>query len=169
LGILAVAFRRIRGLNSENVNSDFATFIRTVVILLVAALIVYASGNWQQPSSVSTKTWVFLILSGAATGASWICYFRALILPDHEHVGIEQTYVLEGSLVDKEGPAKDLECKAGEFIWREQGSRHAAWSPQGVLMLATLRGPNKFFMADGRVIDGSGKDWDETWGHTRRA
>jgi bacterial/archaeal transporter family protein len=56
----------------ENVNSDFATFIRTMVILLVAALIVYASGNWQQPSSVSTKTWVFLILSGAATGASWI-------------------------------------------------------------------------------------------------
>jgi uncharacterized membrane protein len=60
----------------ENVNSDFATFIRTVVILLVAIVIVYASGAWQQPSSVSTKTWLFLILSGAATGASWICYFR---------------------------------------------------------------------------------------------
>jgi hypothetical protein len=57
---------------------------------------------------------------------------------------------------------------AGEFIWREQGSRHAAWSPQGVLMLATLRGPNKFFMADGRVIDGSGKDWDEMWGQAAR-
>ncbi|MCK1639935.1 EamA family transporter [Bradyrhizobium sp. 157] len=70
----------------ENVNSDFATFIRTVVILLVAALIVYASGNWQQPSSVSTKTWVFLILSGAATGASWICYFRALKLGDAARV-----------------------------------------------------------------------------------
>jgi transporter family protein len=70
----------------ENVNSDFATFVRTVVILLVAALIVYASGNWQQPSSVSTKTWVFLILSGAATGASWICYFRALKLGDAARV-----------------------------------------------------------------------------------
>ena len=66
----------------ENVNSDFATFIRTVVILLVAGLIVYASGNWQEPSSVSAKTWLFLILSGAATGASWICYFRALKLGD---------------------------------------------------------------------------------------
>jgi transporter family protein len=54
----------------ENVNSDFATFIRTVVILWVAALIVYASGNWQQPPSVSAKTWLFLILSGTATGAS---------------------------------------------------------------------------------------------------
>ena len=47
----------------ENVNSDFATFIRTMVILLVAALIVYASGNWQYPSTVSAKTWLFLILS----------------------------------------------------------------------------------------------------------
>ena len=70
----------------ENVNSDLATFIRTMVILLVAALIVYASGNWQRPSSVSTKTWVFLILSGAATGASWICYFRALKLGDAARV-----------------------------------------------------------------------------------
>jgi transporter family protein len=66
----------------ENVNSDFATFIRTAVILLVAGLIVYAFGNWQQPSSVSAKTWLFLVLSGAATGASWICYFRALKLGD---------------------------------------------------------------------------------------
>ena len=66
----------------ENVNSDFATFIRTVVILLIAGLIVYASGNWQEPSSVSAKTWLFLVLSGAATGASWICYFRALKLGD---------------------------------------------------------------------------------------
>ena len=70
----------------ENVNSDFATFIRTVVILLVAALIVHASGNWQQPSSVSAKTWLYLILSGAATGASWICYFRALKLGDAARV-----------------------------------------------------------------------------------
>jgi transporter family protein len=70
----------------ENINSDFATFIRTSVILLVAALIVCASGNWQQPSSVSAKTWLFLILSGAATGASWICYFRALKLGDAARV-----------------------------------------------------------------------------------
>ncbi len=66
----------------ENVNSDFATFIRTVVILLVAGLIVYASGNWQESSTVSAKTWLFLVLSGAATGASWVCYFRALKLGD---------------------------------------------------------------------------------------
>ena len=66
----------------ENVNSDFATFVRTVVILLAAGLIVYVTDNWQQLSSVSGKTWLFLVMSGAATGASWICYFRALKLGD---------------------------------------------------------------------------------------
>ncbi|MDR6662629.1 EamA family transporter [Tardiphaga sp. 37S4] len=64
----------------ENVNSDFATFIRTIVILLSAGMMVYVTGNWQSPSNVSAKTWVFLVLSGFATGASWICYFRALKL-----------------------------------------------------------------------------------------
>jgi anti-sigma factor ChrR (cupin superfamily) len=87
-------------------------------------------------------------------------------LPDHEHVNIEQTYVLEGHLVDKEGPAKGVECKAGEFVWREPGSRHSAWAPNGGLMLAIFQVPNKFFEADGRVTDPSGKLWDETWGHT---
>ncbi len=91
------------------------------------------------------------------------------VLPDHEHVNIEQTYVLEGSLVDKEGPAQGIECKAGEFIWREAGSRHVAWCPQGGRMLAIFQVPNKFFEADGRVRDANGNDWDEAWGHTRNA
>ncbi len=70
----------------ENVNSDFATFIRTIIILMAAGMFVVATGNWQQPSSVSTKTWLFLVLSGLATGASWICYFRALKLGDAARV-----------------------------------------------------------------------------------
>src|SRR5450432_1881584 len=70
----------------ENINSDFATFVRTIVILIAAAMIVVATGNWQPPSSVSAKTWLFLILSGLATGASWICYFRALKLGDAARV-----------------------------------------------------------------------------------
>jgi transporter family protein len=70
----------------ENVNSDYATLIRTVVIVMAAAIIVVATGNWQQPSTVSAKTWLFLILSGVATGASWICYFRALKLGDAARV-----------------------------------------------------------------------------------
>ncbi|RDV02323.1 EamA family transporter [Undibacter mobilis] len=62
----------------ENVNSDFATFIRTIVILMTLALILVATGQFQSPGSVSPRTYVFLVLSGLATGASWICYFRAL-------------------------------------------------------------------------------------------
>ncbi len=70
----------------ENVNSDFATLIRTVVILGVLALLVSASGQWQSPRSVSGRTYLFLILSGLATGASWLCYFRALKLGDAARV-----------------------------------------------------------------------------------
>ena len=62
----------------ENVNSDFATFIRTIVVLLAAGGIVFATGHWQAPGTVSAKTWTFLVVSGLATGFSWICYFRAL-------------------------------------------------------------------------------------------
>ena len=80
-------------------------------------------------------------------------------LPDHEHVLIEQTYVLEGSLVCGEG-----ECKAGEFVWRPAGSRHEAWAgPQGGLMLAMFQIPNKFFEADGRETDVTGQDWNAAW------
>ncbi|MCA0050106.1 EamA family transporter [Mesorhizobium sp. B283B1A] len=62
----------------ENINSDFATFIRTVIILAVLGAILLASGQFQSPSTISAKTWLFLGLSGLATGASWLCYFRAL-------------------------------------------------------------------------------------------
>jgi len=62
----------------ENVNSDFATFIRTIVILVTLAFILLATGQFQSPSSISGRTYFFLLLSGLATGASWICYFRAL-------------------------------------------------------------------------------------------
>ncbi len=70
----------------ENVNSDFATLVRTIVILAAAGAIVWATGHWQAPSQVSWKTWLFLVLSGAATGASWICYFRALKLGEAARV-----------------------------------------------------------------------------------
>lgn len=68
------------------VNSDLATLIRTVVIIVVLAGIVAATGQWQSPSTISAKTWVFLGLSGLATGASWICYYRALKLGDAARV-----------------------------------------------------------------------------------
>jgi bacterial/archaeal transporter family protein len=70
----------------EAVNSDFATFIRTIVILLVLAAILAATGQWQSPASIPGRTYLFLVLSGLATGASWICYFRALKIGDAARV-----------------------------------------------------------------------------------
>lgn len=64
----------------ETVNSDFATFIRTIVIVAVLGAILLASGQFQPLGEISRKTYLFLILSGLATGASWLCYFRALKL-----------------------------------------------------------------------------------------
>ncbi|MDK1373233.1 MULTISPECIES: EamA family transporter [unclassified Sinorhizobium] len=69
-----------------NVNSDFATLIRTVVILAVLVAIVAATGQWQKPAEISGRTWLFLSLSGLATGASWLAYFRALKLGDAARV-----------------------------------------------------------------------------------
>jgi transporter family protein len=62
----------------ENINSDFATFVRTIVILVVLAAMLTLLGGWQSPAGVPARSWIFLILSGLATGASWLCYFRAL-------------------------------------------------------------------------------------------
>jgi bacterial/archaeal transporter family protein len=64
----------------ENVNSDLATLIRTIVVIIALALIVYATGQFQHPSEISGRTYLFLVLSGLGTGASWLCYFRALKL-----------------------------------------------------------------------------------------
>ena len=81
-------------------------------------------------------------------------------LPDHEHVLIEQTWVLEGSLVCGEGT-----CSAGQFVWRPAGSRHEAWAgPEGGLMIAMFQIPNRFYEKDGREIDFLGNDWKASWG-----
>jgi len=64
----------------ENINPDLATFIRTIVVLISFAFLLFATGQFVSPTAVSAKTWTFLVLSGLATGASWLCYFRALKL-----------------------------------------------------------------------------------------
>ncbi len=66
----------------ENVNPDFATFIRTIVILVTLAFILLATGKFQSPGSIASRSYLFLLLSGLATGASWVCYFRALKIGD---------------------------------------------------------------------------------------
>jgi anti-sigma factor ChrR (cupin superfamily) len=60
-------------------------------------------------------------------------------LPLHEHVEIEQTYVLEGSIVDEEG-----EVRSGDYVWRPRGNRHVATAPHGALVLSFFLKPNKF-------------------------
>ncbi len=66
----------------EGVDSDFATLIRTVIILFAITWFVFYAGKWSDPFALRPKTWAFLTLSGLATGASWVCYFRALKVGD---------------------------------------------------------------------------------------
>ncbi|MCY0147732.1 EamA family transporter [Hoeflea sp. G2-23] len=69
-----------------DIDSDLATFIRTCVIIVVLGAILTVSGKWRHPSSIPFKTWLFLGLSGLATGGSWLAYFRALKLGDAARV-----------------------------------------------------------------------------------
>ena len=88
--VLSAAFAALTAIFAkigvDNVNPDFATFVRTIVILLCLAAILAATGQFQSPGSVSSRTYMFLVLSGLATGASWVCYFRALKLGDASQV-----------------------------------------------------------------------------------
>ena len=73
-------------LGLAGVDSDLATLIRTVVIFGALAAFVYCTGKWTNPFHLSASTWLFLVLSGLATGASWVCYFRALKVGDASKV-----------------------------------------------------------------------------------
>ena len=88
--LLSAAFAALTAIFGKvgvaNIGSDLATLIRTVVILGTLASIVASTGQWQAPDTIPTKTWIFLVLSGLATGASWLCYFRALKLGDAARV-----------------------------------------------------------------------------------
>ncbi len=70
----------------EGVNPDLATLVRTVVVVVLLAAFVGFTGQWSNPFSLSTKTLLFLVLSALATGASWLCYFRALQLGEASKV-----------------------------------------------------------------------------------
>jgi transporter family protein len=70
----------------KGVDSDLATLVRTSIILVVLSAFVVYAGKWSNPLELSGKTWLFLGLSGLATGASWVCYFRALQIGDASKV-----------------------------------------------------------------------------------
>ena len=62
----------------QGVDSDLATLVRTAIIAVVLSAFIWYAGKWTNPFDLPAKTWIFLGLSGVATGASWVCYFRAL-------------------------------------------------------------------------------------------
>ena len=64
----------------EGINSDLATLIRTAIVLMTLAAILFATGQLTNPGPIPAKSWLFLVLSALGTGASWLCYFRALKL-----------------------------------------------------------------------------------------
>ncbi len=70
----------------EGINSNLATAIRTAVVLVMAWIIVFATGTQNQIAEINKKSWIFLALSGIATGLSWLCYYRALQIGDASKV-----------------------------------------------------------------------------------
>jgi anti-sigma factor ChrR (cupin superfamily) len=124
-----------------------------------------AEMDWQKTRFPGCEAKTLLLDKETGLVTALMRFAPGAVLPEHEHVKIEQTYVLEGKLVDKEGPDAGLTVTQGEFVWRPAGSRHVAWCPEGGLMLAIFQVPNKFFERDGRVTDASGQDWDALWGH----
>lgn len=70
----------------ENVNSNLATAVRTVVVVVMAWGMVFLTNAQSGLSQISRKSWIFLILSGLATGASWLCYYKALQIGDASKV-----------------------------------------------------------------------------------
>jgi bacterial/archaeal transporter family protein len=76
--VFAAATAILAKVGLEGIDSDYATLVRTAVILVVLASLVVAAGKWRSPTQVPAHALVFLTLSGLATGASWLCYFRAL-------------------------------------------------------------------------------------------
>lgn len=87
VAVLGAAVRSVRGADRDLCQDrrlrhrlDLATFIRTIVVLTSLAAILFATGKFTGAGPISTRTWIFLVLSGLGTGASWLCYFRALKL-----------------------------------------------------------------------------------------
>ena len=82
--VLSAVFAALTAISAkvgvENINSDLATLIRTIVVVCILTLIVYATRQFQTPAAIPARSYLFLLLSGLGTGASWLCYFRALKL-----------------------------------------------------------------------------------------
>ncbi len=88
--MLSAGFAALTGIFAKvgvaNVNADLATLLRTLVVAVLLGALILLTGKWQNPATLPARTLLFLGLSGAATGASWLCYFRALQIGDAARV-----------------------------------------------------------------------------------
>ena len=97
----------------QGIDSDYATLLRTVVIVVLLAAFVVATGKWSSPAALGGRTWLFLVLSALATGASWVCYFRALQVGNASQVApvdklsVVLVAVLAVAFLGERPPAKD--------------------------------------------------------------
>jgi anti-sigma factor ChrR (cupin superfamily) len=105
---------------------------------LMSHFVAASAMDWQ-PTEMA-KIWM-KILYKDAEGRSTILFKMdpGAVVPLHEHMKLEQTYVLEGSLEDDEGA-----CAAGDFVWRPGGNKHIAHSPNGAVILSVFLAPNRF-------------------------
>lgn len=93
-----------------------------------------------QPTGFAGIDWKILMESETGMRTVLMRWAPGARLPRHEHVAIEQTFVLEGSFSDHSST-----CRAGQYVWRRAGSQHDAWTDEGCLMIAFFLKPNTFF------------------------
>jgi len=99
-----------------------------------------AEMEWQKTRFPGCEVKTLLLDRESGLMTAMFRFAPGAVLPDHEHVELEQSFVLEGSLEDAEGVAT-----AGNYVWRPAGSRHDAHSPKGCVVLSFFLKPNKFF------------------------
>ena len=126
---------------------------------LASRFVRVAEMPWQKTKFPGVEVKILLLEKGTGLLTALLRMAPGAKLPDHEHVLIEQTYMLEGRLVDRDG-----ECGPGDYVWRPAGSRHEAGTPDGGLMIAMFQVPNRFYEANGALTDMLGQDWATAWG-----
>lgn len=124
--VFAAATSILAKIGIENVNSNLATAIRTVVVTLMAWMIVFMTNSGKEIGNISKKSWIFLILSGIATGASWLCYYKALQIGDVSKVAaidkssIVLTFLMAFFILNEQFTVKTLIASvlitAGTFV-----------------------------------------------------
>ena len=126
--VFAAATSILAKVGIENVNSHLATAVRTVVVVGMAWIMVFITDSQGGLMNISRKSWIFLILSGLATGASWLCYYRALQLGDASKVvpvdklSVIITLVLAFVFLHEEFTAKSLIAYNGAVIFVLMGA-----------------------------------------------